>query len=283
MASSPSSYRGRLAPSPTGYLHLGHARTFWIAAQRAREARGTLLLRSDDLDRARCRPEFVDAMQEDLHWLGLTWSGTIIQQSDRLDRYRAALERLHAADRIFPCTRSRRDVLEAAGAPHEGGEDDEPIYPVEFRPPRHRRLPPLDDPIDVNWRFRVPDGIEYSFIDQRQGIQRAVAGRDFGDFLVWRKDNVPSYQLATVVDEMEFGITEVVRGADLIKSTFRQLLLFEALGRTPPRYYHAPLLLDAKGERLAKRHDALALRTLRAQAVKPEAILQQFAREAGNP
>jgi glutamyl/glutaminyl-tRNA synthetase len=282
LASSPSSYRGRLAPSPTGYLHLGHARTFWIAAQRAREARGVLLLRSDDLDRARCRPEFVDAMQEDLHWLGLSWTGTMIQQSDRLDRYRVALERLHATDRIFPCTRSRRDVLEAAGAPHEGGEDDEPIYPVAFRPPPDRPLPALNDPIDVNWRFRVPDGIEFRFVDQRQGIQRAVAGRDFGDFLVWRKDNVPSYQLATVVDEMEFGITEVVRGADLIKSTFRQLLLFEALGRTPPRYYHAPLVLDDKGERLAKRQDALALRTLRAQGVKPESILRQFEQETRN-
>jgi glutamyl/glutaminyl-tRNA synthetase len=283
LASSPSSYRGRLAPSPTGYLHLGHARTFWIAAQRAREARGVLLLRSDDLDGARCRPDFVDAMQEDLHWLGMSWTGPMIQQSDRLDRYRVALERLHATNRIFPCTRSRRDVLEAAGAPHEGGEDDEPIYPVAFRPPPHRRLPALGDPIDVNWRFRVPDGIEFSFVDQRQGVQRAVAGRDFGDFLVWRKDNVPSYQLATVVDEMEFGITEVVRGADLIKSTFRQLLLFEALGRTPPRYYHAPLLLDARGERLAKRHDALALRTLRAQGMTPESILRQFGQEAGKP
>jgi glutamyl/glutaminyl-tRNA synthetase len=282
LASSPSSYRGRLAPSPTGYLHLGHARTFWIAAQRAREARGVLLLRSDDLDRARCRAEFVDAMQEDLHWLGLSWTRTMIQQSDRLDRYRVALERLHATDRIFPCTRSRRDVLEAAGAPHEGGEDDEPIYPVAFRPPPDRPLPALNDPIDVNWRFRVPDGIEFRFVDQRQGIQRAVAGRDFGDFLVWRKDNVPSYQLATVVDEMEFGITEVVRGADLIKSTFRQLLLFEALGRTPPRYYHAPLVLDDKGERLAKRQDALALRTLRAQGVKPESILRQFEQETRN-
>lgn len=276
-------YRGRLAPSPTGYLHLGHARTFWVAAQRARDARGTLLLRNDDLDRGRCRQEFVDAMQEDLHWLGLAWSGAMIQQSDRLARYRVALERLHAADHIFPCTRSRRDVLESAGAPHESGEDDEPLYPREFRPPPHTPLPPLGDPIDVNWRFRVPDGIEYRFIDGRYGSQRAVAGRDFGDFLVWRKDNTPSYQLATAVDELEFGITEVVRGADLIKSTFRQLLLFEALGRLPPRYYHVPLVLDAKGERLAKRHDALSLRTLRAQGVQPETILRKFEQEAPKP
>src|SRR5688572_17521347 len=116
MPVSSTSYRGRLAPSPTGYLHLGHARTFWIASQRARAAAGTLLLRNDDLDRARCRPEFVAAMQEDLAWLGLAWDGPMISQSERISRYRAALERLHAARLIFPCTRSRRDVLEAAGA-----------------------------------------------------------------------------------------------------------------------------------------------------------------------
>ena len=222
-------------------------------------------------------------MQEDLRWLGLEWSGPMIQQSERLARYRRALESLHAADQIFPCSRSRRDVLEAAGAPHEGGLDDEPIYPREFRPSPHIPLLPLNHPNDVNWRLRVPDGLELHFVDGHHGEQRAVAGRDFGDFLVWRKDDTPSYQLATVVDEIEFGITEVVRGADLIKSTFRQLLLFGALGRTPPRYYHAPLLLDPAGERLAKRHDALALRTLRAQGVKPETILEQFEQEIRKP
>jgi glutamyl-tRNA synthetase len=237
-----------------------------------------LLLRNDDLDRARCRPEFVAAMQEDLRWLGLTWDGPMISQSDRIARYRAALEQLHVAGQIFPCTRSRRDVLEAAGAPHEGAgaADDEPIYPKEFRPPADAPLPPLGEMVSVNWRFRVPDDEEISFNDEHCGKQRAVAGRDFGDFLVWRKDDTPSYQLATVVDEVEFGITEVVRGADLVKSTFRQLLLFRALGRTAPCYYHAPLMLDQRGERLAKRHDALAVRTLRKQGVTAESILQSF-------
>jgi glutamyl/glutaminyl-tRNA synthetase len=204
----------------------------------------------------------------------------MIQQSDRLVRYRTILERLHATGRIFPCTRSRRDVLEAAGAPHDDGENDEPVYPPEFRPPLHTPVPPLDDRTDVNWRFRVPDGIEFRFVDGRLGEQRATAGKDFGDFLVWRKDNTPSYQLATVVDDLDFGITEVVRGADLTKSTFRQLLLFQALGRTPPDFYHAPLVLDAKGIRLAKRHDSLALRTLRAQGVKPDEILRRFGQES---
>jgi glutamyl/glutaminyl-tRNA synthetase len=269
-------YRGRLAPSPTGFLHLGHARTFWIAAERARAAGGTLLLRNDDLDRARCRPEFVDAMQEDLRWLGLTWEGPMISQSERFPRYRAALERLHARNLIFPCTRSRRDVLEAAGAPHEGDADDEPVYPREFRPPADATLPPLDDAITVNWRFRVPDDTTLTFIDQRCGVQSAVAGREFGDFLVWRKDNTPSYQLATVVDDIELGITEVVRGADLIRSTFRQLLLFRAFGRMAPAFFHAPLLRDERGERLAKRHDALALRTLRAEGRSPADVRKLF-------
>ncbi|HUR60200.1 MAG TPA: tRNA glutamyl-Q(34) synthetase GluQRS [Opitutaceae bacterium] len=272
-----AAYRGRLAPSPTGFLHLGHARTFWIAAERARERQGSLLLRNDDLDAARCRPEFIVAMQEDLRWLGIAWDGPMISQSERIARYRAALERLHASGLIFACTRSRRDVLEAAGAPHEG--DDEPVYPREFRPPVGAPLPPLGDAITVNWRLRVPDGDELVFQDAACGEQRAVAGRDFGDFLVWRKDDTPSYQLATVVDDAELGITEVVRGVDLIKSTFRQLLLFRALGWTPPRFYHAPLMLDANGVRLAKRHDTLALRTLRAQGVKPESIVRKFSQE----
>jgi glutamyl/glutaminyl-tRNA synthetase len=266
-------YCGRLAPSPTGLLHLGHARTFAVAAQRARAANGTLRLRNDDLDRARCRPEFVTAMQEDLRWLGLNWDGAMISQSERIGRYRVALDRLHAAGRIFPCTRSRRDVLEAAGAPHEG--DDEPVYPTEFRPPPTATLPPLGDVITVNWRFRVPDGEEIVFCDGRYGEQRAIAGRDFGDFLVWRKDDTPSYQLATVVDDAECGITEVVRGADLIKSTFRQVLLFRALGWAAPAFYHCPLVLDEHGQRLAKRSDAVSIHALREKGVRPEVILSE--------
>lgn len=273
----PSSlYRGRLAPSPTGYLHLGHARTFWIAQQRARAADGVLLLRNDDLDAVRFRLDFVAAMIEDLRWLGLRWEEPMISQSERRPRYRAALARLHAARLIFPCTRSRRDVTEAAGAPHEGGADDEPIYPTQFRPPADAPLPPLGDTITVNWRFRVPDGTALHFHDACAGAQTAIAGRHFGDFLVWRKDDTPSYQLATVVDDAELGITEVVRGADLIRSTFRQLLLFAALGAPAPVFYHAPLMVDDRGIRLAKRHDALALRTLRERGLSATDVIQML-------
>ncbi len=263
------SYIGRLAPSPTGLLHLGHARTFWTAQARARAAGGTLLLRNDDLDTARCRPEFVTAMQEDLRWFGLDWQEPMVTQSARIPLYRAALARLHATGLIFPCARSRRDVLAAASAPHDGDENDEPLYPPEFRPAAGTTLPPLTDPMAVNWRFRVPDGETLIFHDGHSGGQRATAGRDFGDFLVWRKDDAPSYQLACVVDDAAMGITEVVRGADLIKSTFRQLLLFRALGLATPAFYHCPLVTDEKGVRLAKRHDALALRTLREQGKNP--------------
>jgi glutamyl-tRNA synthetase len=269
---------------------LGHARTFWLAAQRARAAGGTLLLRNDDLDRARCRPEFVTAMQQDLRWLGLDWDGAMISQSERIANYRAALERLHAAGLIFPCAHSRRDVAGAASAPHEiasasdprHGEvepDDEPLYPKEFRPPPGAPLPSLGQKISVNWRFRVPEAESIRFRDECLGEQSSVTGRDFGDFLVWRKDDTPSYQLATVVDDIELGITEVVRGADLVKSTFRQLLLLRAFGATLPKFYHAPLMVDDRGQRLAKRHDALALRTLRAQGVTPAEILAKFAAE----
>lgn len=217
-------------------------------------------------------------MTEDLRWLGLTWDEPMISQSERLPRYRAALAQLHAAGLIFPCNRSRRDVEEAAAAPHEGtgAEPDEPIYPPQFRPPPDAPLPPLGDTIAQNWRFRVPDGAEIAFDDGHAGPQRAIAGRDFGDFLVWRKDDLPSYQLACAVDDAELGITEVVRGADLIKSTFRQLLLLRALGAEAPAYFHCPLMVDDSGERLAKRHDALALRTLRAQGVAPQTLVARF-------
>ncbi len=274
--SVPSSrYVGRLAPSPTGYLHLGHARTFWVAQQRAHAAAGRLLLRNDDLDASRFRLDFVDAMIEDLRWLGLAWEEPIIAQTQRLDRYHAALVHLHAAGFIFPCQHSRRELAEASvSAPHEGGDHDEPIYPPAFRPPRDLPLPPLDATgLATNWRFRVPGGETLAFDDGRFGPQTATAGHDFGDFLVWRKDGVPSYQLSCAVDDAELGITEVVRGADLIKSTFRQLLLIRALGHPLPSYYHCPLLCDDQGVRLAKRHDALSLRTLREHGADPKTLI----------
>jgi glutamyl-tRNA synthetase len=271
-------YTGRLAPSPTGHLHLGHARTFWIAAERARAAGGRLLLRIDDLDTARCRPAYVDAALEDLAWLGLSTEPPVYFQSTRLPLYREALARLHAANLIYPCHRSRRDLAGALSAPHEGNAaDDEPLYPPEWRPPSDAPLPALDAAgLALNWRFRVPDGETTAFHDALAGPQSAVAGRDFGDFLVWRKEGLPSYQLACAVDDEALGITEVVRGADLIRSTFRQLLVLHALGAAAPAYAHAPLMLDEQGVRLAKRHDALALHTLRESGLGAAAVRARF-------
>ena len=278
----PLSYRGRLAPSPTGWLHLGHARTFWIAQERAAAAGGALILRSDDLDRARCRAEFSAAMIEDVRWLGLRWSeGPDVggphapyTQSERMPQYRAAFEKLCALGAIYPCNCSRQDVLRALGAPHAG--EEEPVYPGTCRPPPGGNDESRMTNDEINWRFRVPDGETIAFTDSALGPHAETAGRDFGDFLVWRKDGLPSYQLACVVDDAAMGVTEVVRGADLLTSTCRQLLLYRALGLAAPAFHHAPLMTDVNGIRLAKRDDATSLRGLRASGATPTELRAQF-------
>lgn len=268
------SYRGRLAPSPTGYLHTGHALTFWRAQERCRTRRGTLVLRVEDLDPDRCRQEFREAVFEDLGWFGLQWDEGPFLQSERRPLYLEAWKYLRGHGLIYPCNCSRRDVVNAAGAPH--AEDEEPIYPGTCRPDG-LTIPQADDPVGVNWRFRVPDGEAMQFLDRSAGLQRAVAGVEFGDFVVWRKDDVPAYQLAVVVDDAAMQITEVVRGADLLRSTFRQLLLYRALELAAPDFYHLPLVTDESGKRLAKRDDVLSLRTLRVKGVAPNEIRQRFA------
>jgi glutamyl-tRNA synthetase len=295
-------YRGRLAPSPTGLLHVGHARTFWTAYQRARDAGGTLVMRIDDLDAERSRPEYSDAAIEDLRWLGIRWQegpgavGASIAGSDktggrwpygpyfqskRQSLYENAFRRLLRLGYLYPCRCSRKELASAASAPHESATglpaqpDDEPIYPGTCRhlSAETAQLPgPTAGRLGLetaNWRFRVTDGVAVEFTDQHLGPQRFVAGLDFGDFLVWRKDNTPSYQLACAVDDAAMQITEVVRGADLLKSTARQILLLRALGFNTPRWYHCTLVADHNGQRLAKRYDALALRTLRQRGLTP--------------
>jgi glutamyl/glutaminyl-tRNA synthetase len=271
-----NSYRGRIAPSPTGWLHLGHARTFWIAAQRAAANHGQLIFRNEDLDPQRCKPEFVEAMYEDLRWLGIEWTegpdcgGTFgpYAQSERRAFYLAAWKKLRDLGAIYPCTCSRKDVLQAAGAPNEG--DDEALYPGTCRP--KQAVPTWNAPAGVNWRFRVPDGEQIWFNDLHLGSQKFIAGRDFGDFIVWRRDDVPAYQLAVVVDDAAMRITEVVRGADLLKSTARQILLHQALGFTIPQFYHCDLVRDEHRIRLAKRHAALSIRRLRETGWTPEQV-----------
>ena len=275
-------YRGRLAPSPTGYLHLGHARTFWTAQQRAQAQSGTLILRNEDLDRSRCRQEFVSTMFEDLKWFGFVWQeGPDIggqfgpySQSERTPHYRAALERLQALGLVYPCRCSRQDVLRALQAPHLG--EDEPIYPGTCRPEGPFKIDQATARAQVNWRFLVQAGEKVTFVDRKCGPQTFIAGKDFGDFVVWRHDNVPAYHLAVVVDDASMQITEVVRGEDLLKSTARQLLLYRVLGWEPPDFYHCPLVTDEKGVRLAKRHDALSLHALRSQGMQPAQLREHW-------
>lgn len=278
-----SAYRGRIAPSPTGYLHIGHARTFWIAYQRALEAKGTLVFRNEDLDPERSKLDFVDAMLDDLRWLGIKWQEgpdlggpyAPYTQSLRRDLYLGVWRELKEGGWIYPCTCSRKDLAEAAQAPHE--PNDEPLYPGKCR----RNHSNAASPAGVNWRFRVPDGRIVRFDDRNKGRQAFEAGRDFGDFVVWRRDDVPAYQLAVVVDDAAMHVTEVVRGNDLLKSTARQILLFEALAIKPPAYYHCDLVTDADGVRLAKRHDALSLRALRESGISADEVRSRWGITAG--
>jgi glutamyl/glutaminyl-tRNA synthetase len=277
-------YRSRLAPSPTGLLHIGHARTFWLAAQRAIEKQGTLILRNEDLDPPRSRTEFARAMIADLRWLGIDWSegpdcgGTYgpYSQSERRAHYLQAWRALRQGGFLYPCICSRKDLAQSTSAPNDA--DDEPVYPGTCR--ERKDLASFTEPADVNWRFRVPDGEAVEFADLNLGGQRYVAGinedgdRAFGDFLVWRRDGVPAYQLAVVVDDAAMRITEVVRGADLLKSTARQLLLIRALGCSAPNYFHCELVRDSAGVRLAKRNDALSIRHLRENGLTPGRVLE---------
>jgi glutamyl/glutaminyl-tRNA synthetase len=249
-------------------------------------------MRMDDLDQERSKPEFAEAAIEDLRWLGIRWQegpgksdgpeknggpyGPYLQ-SKRHSLYRSAWQKLLRWGYLYPCRCTRKELASVASAPHEGahGANDEPIYPgtcrhllndgAQLPGPTATRYGPQQS----NWRFRVPEGLVVEFNDQHLGPQRFVAGVDFGDFLVWRRDNTPSYQLACAVDDASMAITEVVRGADLLKSTARQILLLKALGFAAPSWYHCTLVADHNGQRLAKRYDALSLRALRQRGLTP--------------
>jgi glutamyl-tRNA synthetase len=226
-------------------------------------------------------------MFEDLKWFGLHWQegpdtgGPFgpYSQSERFELYRAALKELQTKNLVYPCRCSRQDVRRALQAPHLG--EDEPLYPGTCRPQDNSSsttgAAPVPGPTSsVNWRFRVPDGEAISFLDAHYGPQTFIAGVDFGDFVVWRHDDIPAYHLAVVVDDSTMQITEVVRGADLLKSTARQLLLYRAFDLPPPNFYHCPLVTDAQGARLAKRDDDLSLRTLRNQGADPGKLRESW-------
>ncbi len=282
-------YCGRLAPSPTGLLHLGHVRTFSVASERARAAGGRLRLRIEDLDPHRSKAAFARAAEDDLRWLGLAWDGEPWFQSARAAAYRGAWQQLMAAGLLYPCSCSRRDLEQSAGAPHRAA--DEPLYPGTCRQrwPRGTSAARAAiahwlgaGPDGQNWRFRVPAGECLRWDDGGFGAQGYIAGQDFGDFAVWRRDGVASYQLAVVVDDAGMGVTEVVRGADLLLSTARQLLLYRALALPSPAWVHCPLVLDEQGERLAKRSDALSVQALRAGGLSAAEVLALARKGAGS-
>lgn len=238
-------------------------------------------MRMEDLDPDRSRAEYAAAALEDLRWLGIDWDeGPDVggrcapyAQSLRHGIYLEAWQRLVEGGFVYPCRCSRKDLAAALSAPHENAEaavDDEPVYPGTCRPAGDEGW--TGPPEGANWRFRVRDGEAVEFEDANLGPQRFVAGVDFGDFVVWRRDGIPSYQLACVADDRAMGISEVVRGADLLKSTARQMLLNRALGFRNPAWFHCGLVTDEKGRRLAKRHDALSLRVLRERGVGAKEI-----------
>ena len=261
----PAIYRGRLAPTPTGFLHIGHAATFWTAFQRA--SGGAITLRIEDLDPRRCRTEFVQAAIEDLRWLGISWDREPVFQSARRHLSLDAWRRLRDGGWIYPCRRSRKDVENAVQAPHH----EEPLFPVAWRTSPDAACT-FSSPDGVNWRFRVPDEC-ISFHDENLGYVERVGQKDFGDFVVWNRENIPAYELAVVVDDLAMGITEVVRGADLLTSTARQLLIMRALDSSAPTFFHCPLLVDSSGRRLSKREGGLAIRNLRDSGLSPVDVL----------
>lgn len=265
-------YRGRIAPTPTGDMHVGHARTFHTAWRRAVDAGGDVVLRIEDLDPLRCRKEWTERAIEDLAWLGVQWTEGPYYQSQRRAVYEEAWRTLRDAGIIYPSDVSRRELRDAAHAPHEDEEGAEPVFPPELRSPLGAGREAAT-PAGVVWRFRVPDGETVRFVDAIQGPQSYTAGTDFGDFVVWRKDDVPAYELAVVADDIAMGITEVVRGEDLLRSTARQLLVYRALHAAAPAWCHLPLVRDTEGRRLAKRHQALSVRELRQRGLTPGEVL----------
>lgn len=272
-------HRTRLAPSPTGYLHLGNARTFLINWLMARQAGGQIVLRMEDLDRQRVKPEMAEAALLDLRWLGLDWDEGPVHQSDRLDRYRAAFDRLRELDLAFPCVCTRKEVAAAASAPHAG--DEGPTYPGTCRG-RFKSASEAENDAGrpPAWRFRV-DPAPLPFDDRFLGPTTIDPSDHGGDFVIRSFDGTWSYQLAVTVDDAEMAINEVVRGRDLVPSTPRQILLHRALGSTPPTFTHLPLVLDRDGRRLAKRHGDTELRELRENGVEPGIVLAHVARLSG--
>lgn len=287
--------RGRLAPSPTGYAHLGNAWAFLLAWLAARSVGGQVVLRLEDIDPQRSRPEYATALIEDLTWLGLDWDfgpdrlenettqdlGPF-EQGRRGEFYAAAIARLEQAGLVYPCFCTRKELRSLAGAPHV--DDAGAPYPGTCRHlSRERQDALLAQGRRFCLRLRCPEDV-ISFTDDVLGPQAFTLAQCGGDFALRRSDGVVAYQLAVAVDNALMGITQVVRGRDILASTPRQIALLRLLGYGAPTYAHVPLLLDAEGQRLAKRHQSLSLRGLRQAGADPRRIVGFLGTLAGcNP
>jgi glutamyl-tRNA synthetase len=271
-----SGYVGRLAPSPTGAQHVGNARTYLIAWLAARSRNGRVVLRIEDIDSPRVKPGAAQQALDDLRWLGLDWDDGPFVQTERLVRYENVFREFRQQELVYPCTCTRTDIENAASAPHL--EHEGPAYPGTCAVRRAADAEKLGDR-PFAWRFRVTDSP--AFVDGFRGEVKIDIRQIGGDFVVWKSSGTPAYQLAVVVDDAEMGITEVIRGDDLIPSTPRQILLYRAMNRKPPRFTHVPLVVGPDGRRLAKRHGDTRLSTLRAAGVKPEALVGLLAWSCG--
>ena len=270
----------RLAPSPTGWLHLGHARSFLVAWWYSRKLLGSVKLRMDDLDAPRVQQKFVDGVLEDLHWLGLDWDGPTLFESKSVPAYMQRANQLQKKGDAYPCTCSRGEIQAAISAPH-ASDPKVRVYPGTCR----TRFPSVEAAEQVTGklaglRFRPATG-HVHFVDLFAGPASQDVAKECGDFLIVRRDKVPCYHLAVVVSDDHQGITHVIRGDDLLDSTPRQLRLCESLGLRPPRHLHIPLVVNEAGKRLAKRSDSLSLRDLRESGVSSAALVRWIAHSVG--
>ena len=275
----------RLAPSPTGALHLGNARTFLVNWLLARQNGWRIVLRIEDLDGPRVKAGADRQAIADLTWLGLDWDEGPEYQSLRYAAYETAVESLLAAGQAYPCICTRRDVSGAASAPHGPSGDKQPVYPGKCR----GKFTSIQDAFErvgriPATRFRVPEGT-IEFIDRFAGLIGYDVERQIGDFVIAKAEGTAAYQLAVVVDDAAMGVTDVVRGDDLLDSTPRQILLYHALDQTDliPQYYHLPLIVGPDGRRLAKRHGDTRVAMYRAMGVTPARLLALLARWCGIP
>lgn len=267
----------RFAPSPTGWLHLGHALAAWVAYDTARRHNGDMLLRFEDIDVTRVREEYYAAIEEDLHWLGIEWHGTPWRQIDRAEVYQSALEQLRMLDVLYPCFCTRREITQMAQAPQQGDGSEGPLYPGTCRDlARDEREARMSRGARWAWRLDARKARQMcgdlTWYDQRRGWQSLDPG-SLGDVVIARRDIGVSYHLAVVVDDAEQQVSIVTRGDDLFSSTHVHTMLQRLLGLPQPQYRHHRLVCDEEGKRLAKRHDPLSLRKMRESGMSADDVM----------